>query len=131
MSEFPDGWTIKKLGEVGRTFSGGTPSTTEPSFWDGEIPWATPTDITRLRTRFIEKTGRKISETGLANCSSPLLPKHSLLICTRATIGDTAINTVPMATNQGFKNLVLHREYDVDFVYYLLILNFSFAKSGD
>ena len=111
------------MGEVGSVRGGGTPSTTVLSYWDGDIPWCTPTEVVALETRFIESTSRAISEEGLANSSARLLPEGSVIVCTRATVGATAINVVPMATNQGFKSLTPTRDHDAEFLYYLLSSN--------
>lgn len=113
-------WKATALKDVGETSSGGTPESGVPEYWEGDIAWATPTDITALTSRFINRTERQISKTGLANSSAKLLPPGSLLVCTRATVGKLAIATVPITTNQGFKNIVPSTDYDVTFLYYLL-----------
>lgn len=113
-------WKEVRLGDMGKTVSGGTPDSTVPAYWDGDIDWATPTDITKLTTRFIRGTARRITPEGLKKSSAKLVGDGALLICTRATIGDLAIATGPICTNQGFKNLVLSDDYDSDFVFYLL-----------
>ena len=88
--------------------SGGTPKSDVKEYWEGGIPWATlvdlpPTDIVSE----IETTQRTISEVGLAKSSARLIPANSVIVSTRATIGRVGINRVPMATNQGFKNIVI------------------------
>lgn len=113
-------WKDVRLGEMGKSISGGTPDSTVLAYWDGDIDWATPTDITKLKTRFIYGTARRITREGLKKSSAKLVDAGALLICTRATIGDLAIATGPICTNQGFKNLVLSADYDPDFVFYLL-----------
>jgi type I restriction enzyme, S subunit len=102
----PDGWREVRLDQIARIVGGGTPSRDNGAFWDGNIPWATPTDITKLRGRYITSTGSRISQAGLKASAAALLPPGSLLMTSRATIGVCAINEVPMATNQGFQNLV-------------------------
>jgi type I restriction enzyme, S subunit len=67
-------------------------------------------------------TGRTISNEGVKSSSTVILPINSLLVCTRATIGYCAINTVPMSTNQGFKNLIPNKQYLVDYLYYKILL---------
>lgn len=114
-------WDVKRLREVGEIRSGGTPSTAQPLFWDGELPWCTPTDITGLNGRkYLSETTRTISAAGLQFSSSELIPPLSLIMTSRATIGECAINLVPMTTNQGFKNIVPFAETDVEFLYYLM-----------
>ncbi len=94
--------------ELFRVESGGTPKSDVEEFWDGGIPWATLVDlpatdfITELRS-----TQRTISERGLQKSSAKLIPVNSIIVSTRATIGRIAINRVPVATNQGFKNVII------------------------
>ena len=90
---------FKEIVAVG---GGGTPRTGEPNFWNGPVPWATPTDITALSGPYLEKTERMITEAGLSACSSPLYPAGSILMTSRATIGAFAIAGQPTAVNQGF-----------------------------
>ena len=116
----PEDWNIKHLDDFGYIVSGGTPSTSVPSYWNGMIPWCTPTDITGTEGIIISKTERCITEDGLKNSSADVLPSGSLLLCTRATIGDSKINSIPMATNQGFKNVVPFKDTCIKYLYYLL-----------
>ncbi len=117
---FEGDWEKMKISQLGSIVSGGTPSTETPSYWNGNIHWVTPTDITKLSTRKIDKTARTITEDGLKNSSAKLVPKGSLLVCTRATIGEMAISEHEMCTNQGFKNLIPNKKANVDFIYYLM-----------
>lgn len=114
-------WEAKRLGKLGDIKSGGTPSSTQAHFWDGDVPWCTPTDITALLGRkYLIDTARTISAAGLKASSAEVIPPRSLIITSRATIGECAINLVAMTTNQGFKNLVPFPENDVEFLYYLM-----------
>ncbi|WGM20952.1 restriction endonuclease subunit S [Paenarthrobacter sp. OM7] len=90
------------FGDLATVSGGGTPSTKVLEYWDGDIPWATPTDVTPLQGPFLESTKRMISQTGLSACASPLYPAGSILMTSRATIGAFAIAQTPMAVNQGF-----------------------------
>lgn len=116
----PEDWNIKHLDDFGYIVSGGTPSTSVPSYWNGMIPWCTPTDITGTEGIIISKTEKCITEDGLKNSSADILPSGSLLLCTRATIGDSKINSIPMATNQGFKNVIPFKDTCIKYLYYLL-----------
>lgn len=118
--EFKEPWAALRVSDLGSILSGGTPKTSVAEYWDGEILWATPTDITKNSVKNINSTSRTISGAGLKSSSANLLPAKSLLICSRATVGEIAINRVPMSTNQGFKNIVPDSKFDVDFLYYLL-----------
>ena len=109
-------WRKVKLGELGAIHSGGTPSTQDSSNWNGDIFWLTPSEVTKLSEKYIDSTERQITQKGLS--STTLLPRNCLIVCTRATIGDCCINTVPMAINQGFKCIHPHKDYSVTFLYY-------------
>jgi len=120
---FEGEWEEVSVGSLGKIYSGGTPSTSNKEYWDGDINWVTPTDITKQNNRLISSTLRKISLEGLNNSSAKLVPKGSLLVCTRATIGEMAITSHEMCTNQGFKNIIPNKKTNIEFVYYLLAYN--------
>lgn len=90
------------FGSLAAVNSGGTPSTSEPAYWNGGIPWTTPSDVTALNSPYLFRTARTISECGLANCASLLYPRGSIFMTSRATIGSFAVAQVPAAVNQGF-----------------------------
>jgi type I restriction enzyme S subunit len=118
---FSGEWEVKRLDSVAEIRSGGTPSTNQPDFWDGEVLWCTPTDITGLKGyKYLSQTSRTITTQGLKCSSAELVPADSVVMTSRATIGECAINVTPVATNQGFKNFIPFKETDVDFLYYLL-----------
>ncbi|NMA64595.1 MAG: restriction endonuclease subunit S, partial [Syntrophomonadaceae bacterium] len=102
----PEDWEVKRLGEVAKIVSGGTPSTTNSSYWHGNIKWCTPTDITKCKSKYLKDTEKKITRKGLDNSSATLLPRGALLLCTRATIGEVKIAYDKISTNQGFKSLI-------------------------
>jgi type I restriction enzyme S subunit len=87
---------------VAEVSGGGTPSTSVGDYWDGDIAWATPTDVTALPSPYLRDTKRKITKAGLKACSSGLYPPGSILMTSRATIGAFAIAELPVAVNQGF-----------------------------
>lgn len=119
--EFNSKWVNRKLCELGTVTGGGTPDTRKEVFWNGDIAWCTPSDVTAINGRkYLNQTGRTLTQTGLANSSAVLLPVNSIVVCTRATIGDVAITGVPMATSQGFKSIV-PSGVDVEFLYYCLL----------
>ncbi len=117
---FNKNWEITELKKIAEIFSGGTPDTGNRDFWDGNINWITPTEITKTGKYIIQKTEKKITDLGLKNSSAKLLPKNSLIICTRATVGECAISTYPISTNQGFKNLVPKSNTNVEYLYYFI-----------
>ena len=121
--EFRDAgdWEEKRLGEVCKKISqGGTPDTSNPDYWGGDIEWLTPAEMGKMETRFIASTNRRITETGLQKCSSDLLPINSVILSTRAPIGHLLINLSEMAINQGCKGLVPETTTDYSFLYYHL-----------
>ena len=113
----PQDWEVVRLGEVGDIVGGGTPDTTNPAFWNGEILWLTPTEI---KQKYISTSERKITQKGLENSSAKILPKNTILITTRATIGDIGIATKQLCTNQGFQSFVSGKNANFEFMYYLL-----------
>lgn len=117
---FTGDWQTKPLEEIAEIRSGGTPSTTKSELWDGEIPWCTPTDITALNGRkYLTETARTITPAGLRSSSAELIVPNSIIMTSRATIGECAINIIPVTTNQGFKNLIPFGA-DPEFLYYLM-----------
>lgn len=119
---FSGDWDKRRLGDIVSIFNGGTPRTDEPSFWDGNIAWCTPTDITKTPGKYLAFTERTISEAGLRDCSGQLLPAGAILLCTRATIGEVKIAAREVCTNQGFKSLVASKGVDNEFLYYALLM---------
>ena len=91
-----------------RVESGGTPKTSVEEYWNGDVPWVTLVDLppTELIAE-ITDTNRTISGIGLAKSSAKLIPEDSVIVSTRATIGRIGINRMPLATNQGFKNIII------------------------
>ncbi|MCW5694669.1 MAG: restriction endonuclease subunit S [Pseudolabrys sp.] len=115
----PVGWSIKMLGDLAQVVSGGTPSRNVHYFWDGgTIPWITPTDITGTPGKYISEPKDRITKLGLMSCSTSLLPPGSILMTSRATLGEAKISTVSACTNQGFKSLVAKKGVSNEFLYY-------------
>ena len=95
-------------GELFCIESGGTPKSRVEEYWDGDVPWATLVDLPPAElVADIRTTKRTISESGLAKSSAKLIPENSVIVSTRATIGRIGINRIPLATNQGFKNIII------------------------
>lgn len=106
IGEIPEEWKIRKMNEVAEIIGGGTPSTKNKDYWNGSIPFVTPTDITKLKGNFLTYTEKSITAIGLKNTSAKLIPEGSILMASRATIGFCAINNVQVVTNQGFANYI-------------------------
>jgi type I restriction enzyme S subunit len=123
IGRIPSDWDTVKLGEVCEVVGGSTPSTRVKEYWNGEIPFVIPTDVTELEDRdlnFLDITKSQISKEGLRNSSARLLPPGSVLLTSRATIGYAVINKLPVATNQGFANLICNRETHNIWILYLM-----------
>ena len=112
--------TIVSLADAVKIVGGATPSTTRPEYWNGEIPWVTPSDLTKLDAPIIRSSSRTITEQGLTNSSTKLLPIGAVLLSTRATIGFMAITEVEVCINQGVTGLVCSDRILPKFLMYLL-----------
>ena len=110
-TQLPDGWEVVRLGEVAEVVGGSTPSRSRKEFWEGDVPWVVPSELTNLKGRYLTATKEAITDAGLQSAGLTLIPSGSVLLTTRATIGVTAINAIPVATNQGFQNLIPHFPY--------------------
>lgn len=117
----PQEWEVRPLNYLGAICSGGTPDTEVAEYWNGDIAWCTPSDITKLDTKYIESTEVKITAKGLKESSATLLPPRSIVVCTRATIGSAAICNTEIATNQGFKNIIPNEKANPEWLYYIII----------
>lgn len=121
IGKIPVEWDVKMIQEIGEVVSGGTPKTKEDSYWDGNISWITPKDLSSFTERYIEVGERSITELGLKNSSAKLLPKGTVLFSSRAPIGYLAIARKELCTNQGFKNIVCDKKYSSnEFLFYML-----------
>ena len=103
LGEIPQGWQVKAIGDLADVVGGTTPSTKEPAYWDGgRHAWATPKDLSGLSTFVLLDTERRITDAGLSQVGSGLLPRGTVLLSSRAPIGYLAIAEIPVAINQGF-----------------------------
>ncbi len=127
-------WPMVRLGDeqLFSIESGGTPSTGNPSYWDGDVPWVTLVDLPQSNLiTYITDTQRKITKEGYIHSSAKLLPKGSVLISSRATIGRIAINEIELATNQGFKNIIIQDKSKVNEKFLALVLTALVEKMTD
>lgn len=116
---FPE-WEISKLDNVGDINGGGTPDTGIPEYWNGSINWFTPTEI---KSKYINKSIRTITELGLRNSSAKILPRGTLLLSSRATVGDIGIALNECSTNQGFQSIVVNERNINEYIYYWIVFN--------
>ena len=115
--KFTEEWETKPINDLAVVIGGGTPDTTVKSYWDGEIQWFTPSEIGK--TKYVDLSLRTITEDGLNNSSAKRLPPNTILLSSRATIGECSLSLRECATNQGFQSLV-SKKCNVDFLYYLI-----------
>lgn len=115
--EFTEGWATKSISDLATVIGGGTPDTTVKSYWNGDIQWFTPSEIGK--NKYVDLSLRTITEEGLNNSSAKLLPPHTILLSSRATVGECSIALQECATNQGFQSLIA-KNCDMDFLYYLI-----------
>lgn len=121
VGEIPEEWEMVRLGKVADLSGGSTPSTSNPEYWNGDIPFVTPTDVTALRGRnTLRRTEKSITRRGLKAISGKVLSPGTVLVTTRATIGHCCINNMPVVTNQGFANLRQKEELDNLYALYLI-----------
>ena len=98
--------------------SGGTPKTSIDEYWNGRIPWISLVDLPKdERITRIRKTRKTITELGLNKSSSKIIPKGSIVVSTRATIGRVGITEIELSTNQGFKNIIINDYEKVNPIY--------------
>jgi len=121
---FTASWRKMKIGDIGTVVSGGTPDTTVPEYWNGEINWITPSEITKVGRKITKPTEKQITSLGQRASAATLIPSNSIILCSRATIGACAVNTYPITTNQGFKNIVPNASIvSTWFLYYWILHN--------
>ena len=113
-------WETKKLKDVCEIIGGGTPETNRSEYWSGNIQWFTPTEI---KSNFVSKSERTISDLGLKNSSAKLLPKVVIFLTTRATIGEVSIALEECTTNQGFQSLIVKEHCNNLFLFNWLKVN--------
>ncbi|RZN64318.1 MAG: restriction endonuclease subunit S [Candidatus Methanoliparum thermophilum] len=119
----PQDWEVVRLGDIAKKMrAGGTPKKGVKEYWNGEIPFVLIEDMTSCGL-YLSKTKETITEEGLKNSNAWLVPENSLLLSMYATIGETAINTVPVATNQAILTIIPKSNFDNVFGAYLLKFN--------
>ena len=110
-------WSTYHLSDIAEVVGGGTPDTTVPSLWNGDIQWFTPTEVGHQK--YVSKSARTITQLGLQKSSAKKLPAGSILLSSRATIGECSIAQRECTTNQGFQNLIPKKDTNNEFLYYL------------
>lgn len=115
-SGFSVEWKEDRLGNYSHIIGGGTPSTSNDKYWNGNINWFSPIEIGE--NKYVSNSTKKISDIGLKKSSAKILPEGSLLFTSRAGIGKTAILLKEACTNQGFQSIVpIDGRLDIEFLY--------------
>ena len=115
-----------KLKDIATIWNGATPSSNHPEYYDGEIQWITPKDLSDQQSKYIYNGARTITKIGYDNCSTKLLPEGTILMSSRAPIGLLAIAGRECCTNQGFKNIEVDKyRCDNEYLYYFLKHNMN------
>ncbi len=127
--EAKEEWEDRYLDDVLSVRGGSTPSTTNSEFWDGDINWTSPKDVTSLEGIFLFDTDRRITEAGLKKISSGLLPKGTLLMSSRAPVGVLAFSEIPIAINQGYIAIIDDKGCSKQFLYLWLKANMDYVQS--
>ena len=115
--EFSGEWNKYTINDLATVVGGGTPDTTVKSYWGGDIQWYTPSEIGK--NKYVDFSKRTITRDGLDNSSAKLLPLHTILLSSRATVGECSIASNECTTNQGFQSLIA-KQCNIDFLYYLI-----------
>ena len=110
-----------RLGSVCEIVGGGTPDTLHTEYWGSSVEWFTPSEIGK--TKYVSRSVRKLSDIGLNNSSAKLLPIGTVLLTTRATLGEMSIAKRECCTNQGFQSLIPHQDRALsEYLYYMQII---------
>lgn len=118
LGEIPRGWKVTHFTDGVNVIGGGTPKTTRPEYWDGDIPWFSVVDTPAAGEIFVISTEKSITQAGVANSSARILPVGTTIISARGTVGNLALVGVPMAMNQSCYGLQHQRSSDGFFLYF-------------
>lgn len=118
-----------QIQEIGEVIGGGTPSTKIAAYWDGDIAWISPADLSNYNNVYIEKGKKNITQLGLKKSSTVLLPPNTVLLTSRAPIGYIALAKNSICTNQGFKSIICNSKVvDYKYLYYYLQQSMDYIK---
>lgn len=109
-ADVPEGWVEVRFSDICDTVGGGTPSTKVPEYWNGDVTWVVPSDVTNNDCLVLLDSERKITERGLRESSARMVPAETILMTSRATVGFFALMDCEVATNQGFINIIPYDE---------------------
>ena len=120
IGEIPAHWEVTRVKYISKILNGGTPNSSISEFWNGDIFWVTPKDLSKV-SKYIYSSDRKITKEGYKNCSTSLIPKNNIIMATRAPIGNIKINKIETTINQGCKAILVDKNLiDLNYLYFLL-----------
>lgn len=105
--EIPSHWNMAKIKHIASIVNGSTPDSAKDAYWESDVVWITPTDLGKLNGNYVNDSARKITELGLNSCGTSIAPAGSVILTTRAPIGNLCITEVDACTNQGCKYLIV------------------------
>lgn len=119
IGEIPEEWEVRKIKHFSRLFTGSTPDSGNEKYWDGNITWVTPADLS-VQRKFIKESKRTISHEGYINSGTNFVNVGAIILATRAPIGYPTIVGTKLCFNQGCKAFEIKRDFFLDYVYYFL-----------
>lgn len=120
IGDIPEHWEVTRVKYISKILNGGTPNSSISEFWNGDIFWVTPKDLSKV-SKYIYSSDRKITKEGYKNCSTSLIPKNNIIMATRAPIGNIKINKIETTINQGCKAILVDKNLiDLNYLYFLL-----------
>ncbi|CDG86935.1 restriction endonuclease subunit S [Xenorhabdus bovienii] len=125
LGKVPANWKITTLKNIATIVNGSTPKSGVEDYWDGDINWITPTDLSQKSCIYLNESQRKITLQGLNSCGTTLVPANTVILSTRAPIGSLAITGTSSCTNQGCKSLVIKSKEISLFIYYYFSISTS------
>ena len=120
LGKIPSNWSVIPLKRYFSIINGSTPKSGNDNFWNGDIIWITPSDLSKLTSFDIINSTRKITKSGLASCGTSIVPINSIILSCRAPIGSIGLAKVELCTNQGCKSLVPFQDSSSYFYAYVL-----------
>ena len=120
LGHIPQGWEVCSLADKIELLSGGTPKTSEPDYWDGDIPWYSVKDAPSETDVWVIRTEKRVTKLGIANSAAQILPEGTTIISARGTVGKLALIGTPMAMNQSCYGVRGTKGYGDFFTYYAL-----------
>ena len=119
IGDIPSEWAVRKIKNGFSIYSGATPKSDKPEYWDGDIVWITPADY-KTENKYVGAGRKNLSKEGYASCGTTIVPEGSVIFSKRAPVGTVAINSVPLCTNQGCLSCVPNSSADSEFFYYAM-----------